>query len=342
MKKVGRNIITIVLAVCMTLLAACGGNGPGTGTVKLISAESAGKGAAAEQLGSMIAEKLAASDAGITAVHHPNGELGGDADLLRQVGDGDISLMICQPAPAVSFIPELAVFDLPMAFAGYSAEQIDAVLNGPSDFHAAMQEAFGRAGYQLLGFMQGATYRLTTAKKPLRTLSDFRHLQIRTMENNNHMQFWSAIGAEPTPLAWAEVYFALQSGTIDAQENAADTCLGANFQEVQDYLCCTDHILYVNVVLMNKPLYDSLDETQRGALESAVSSSVAEMNGKLAEIDAESKASLVAGGMELIEYDPAFFDEIRELDAVLSLYSAIDEQSGGLASVLTDSLENTK
>lgn len=56
------------------------------------------------------------------------------------------------------------------------------------------------------------------------------------MENGNHMAFWTAIGAAPTPLAWAEVFIALQNGTIDAHENAADTVLGANIQEVQKYL----------------------------------------------------------------------------------------------------------
>lgn len=57
------------------------------------------------------------------------------------------------------------------------------------------------------------------------------------------MAFWTAIGAEPTPLAWAEVYFALQSGTITAEENAADTIVGANLNEVQKYLAETNHIL---------------------------------------------------------------------------------------------------
>ena len=70
------------------------------------------------------------------------------------------------------------------------------------------------------------------------------------------MAFWTAIGAEPTPLAWSEVYFALQSGTIDAQENAADTCVGANLNEVQKYLACTNHILYLNQICINKDVYD--------------------------------------------------------------------------------------
>lgn len=82
----------------------------------------------------------------------------------------------------------------------------------------------------------------------LDTLDAFKGLQIRTMENQNHMAFWSALGAAPTPLAWPEVYISLQNGTIVAQENAADTCMTSNFQEVQKYLNFTNHILYLNQI----------------------------------------------------------------------------------------------
>ena len=345
--KTLKKIISVILVLLMSLfsLSACGASNQSNAAavIGLIGADSSGKGAAAEQLGKLIEETLNNDPSnGINVKHYPGGELGGDADLLRQVKDGDISYIICQPAPAVSFIPELAVFDAPMAFSDLSAEEISAVLNGPSDFNDAIKEAAAQAGYQLLGFMQGGTFRLTTAHKPLSALEDFAHLQIRTMENNNHMQFWKAIGAEPTPLAWAEVYFALQSGTIDAQENAADTCLGANFQEVQEYLCCTNHILYVNVVLMNKALYDSLSSEKQVALTAAVSGGIETMSLNLSQIDLDSKEDLIDGGMTLIEYGSDFFDRIRSLDSVKELYTSIDSQTDGLLSVLTESLASAR
>ena len=140
---------------------------------------------------------------------------------------------------------------------------------------------------------------MTTANKELNTLADFKALQIRTMNNSNHMAFWTAIGAEPTPLAWSEVYFALQSGTIDAQENAADTCVGANLNEVQKVLACTNHILYANQMTINKEAYDSLDPAYQAALNQAVTEALAELRPQLSEIDEQNKQTLVDKGMTL-------------------------------------------
>lgn len=163
-------------------------------------------------------------------------------------------------------------------------------------------------------------------------------MQIRTMENTNHMAFWTAIGAEPTPLAWPEVYFALQSGTIDAQENAADTCLGANLNEVQKYLACTNHILYLNQICINKDVYNELDPLYQAALDQAVSEALAEIAPQLTQIDQDSKKALEEGGMTIIEYDDSFYDEVLALDGVKALYESIDTQVNGLGTILQDSL----
>ena len=154
------------------------------------------------------------------------------------------------------------------------------------------------------------------------------------------MAFWTAIGAEPTPLAWSEVYFALQSGTIDAEENAADTVVGANLNEVQSVLACTNHILYANQMSINKEAYDALDPAFQAALNQAVSEAMAELRPQLADIDANNKKTLQDKGMKLIEYDNAFYDEILALDTVQKLYTDIDTQCGGLGTTLQESLES--
>lgn len=329
----------MLCAVLLLSLCACGGDM--TGKTVLIGADSAGRGAAGQLFGELVAAKAAELSGGaLTVDYHPNGDLGGDIDLLRQAQSGDIAIVVSQTAPVVSFIPEMAVFDLPMAFSKYDGDTIDRVLNGDNDFRGALDAAYERAGFHLLGFMQNATYRLTTANRELRTLEDFRALQIRTMENKNHMAFWTAIGAEPTPLAWGEVFQALQTGMLDAQENAADTCVGANFQDVQKYLVCTDHILYVNQILINSAVFDSLTAEERDALERAVSEAIEEMDSRLAGIDADNKSALERGGMTVIEYPEEFFDEILALNGVKALYADINEnQINGLGDVLQRELE---
>ena len=240
-----KKLISAVLAGSMAMsLAACGGSAASSQTpaasgsaaaasadafdalepVELVLADSAAKGAAGQLFDEAFAAKVEEITGGqLTIDLHTNGDLGNDVDILRQMQSGDIDLVGCQIAPMVSFIPELAVFDLPMVFAKYDGDTIDKVLNGEdSAVRQTLNAAYESADLHLLGFLQNATYRLTTSNTDLQTLADFKGLQIRTMENANHMAFWSAIGAQPTPLAWAEVYFALQSGTITAEENASE------------------------------------------------------------------------------------------------------------------------
>ena len=366
-----KKAIALILTLAMSLsLAACSGGGSGSGAasnppaasggsstsgtvssgsasgayadlepVELTLADSAAVGAAGEIFDRLFAEKVEEITGGKMTVYlYLNGELGNDMDLLSQMQAGYIDLVGCQIAPVVSFVPEMAIFDLPMVFAQYDGETIDQVLNGDSQTHAAMSAAYEKVGLELLGIQQYATYRLTTANRELRKLEDFKNLQIRTMENSNHMAFWTAIGAAPTPLAWAEVFISLQNGTIDAQENAADTCASTNFQEVQKYLACTNHILYANQLSMNKEKYDSLDPAYQEAINQAVAEAIEEMKSQMVESDETNKQTLVDGGMTLIEYDDAFFQEILALDTVQALYDKIDADVNGLGTTLQEEL----
>lgn len=358
MKSSVRKMMGLALAGFMALsLTACGGGEKETKSdskasgeyakleaVELIGADSSSKGAAAQLFGELVAKKVSTITGGkLTIDYHPNSELGGDEDTLRQMKNNDIQIVVSQTAPVVSFIPEVAVFDLPMAFAQYKGDAIDKVLNGKdSAFRKKLSEAYDKAGYHYLGILQNATYRLTTANKDLKTLADYKSLKIRTMSNKNHMAFWTAIGAEPTPLAWPEVYFALQSGTVDAEENAADTVVGANLNEVQKYLACTNHILYANQISINKKAYDGLAPAYQKALNQAVTEALAELRPKLAEIDKKNKEALKGKGMTIINYDNAFFAKILELDGVKKLYKDIDGQVNGLAEVLMADLKKAK
>ena len=352
MKKILLFILTFTLCFTFT---SCGQENSadetgstGTGIydslepVNLIGADSTGKGAAGQIFGEYIAERVSEiTDGKLTMDYFPNGELGGDADLIRQMQAGDIDMVVCQTAPMVSFIPEMAVFDLPMAFTKLDGDAIDEVLNGENEFSEAMKNAYENANLHLLGFLQNATYRLTTANTPLNTLDDFAKLQIRTMENSNHMTFWKAIGAEPTPLAWGEVYIALKNGTIDAEENAADTCLGANFQEVQKYLACTNHILYCNQVCINSAKFSELDPLYQDAINQAVKEASEYVRPMLENMDAECKEALASGGMTIIEYDDEFYDQVLGIPEVQKLYEDIDKnQVNGLGTLLMDQLGN--
>jgi tripartite ATP-independent transporter DctP family solute receptor len=294
--------------------------------VVLIGADNAGVGAAAQLYGELITEKVKEITGGkLTIDYYPNSQLGNDQELQGQMLAGDIDFVICQTAQTVSFVPEVAIFDLPMVFAKYDAATIDYALN-KSEFTQKINEAYKAKNMYCLHFLQGGTFRETTSNKKIETIDDFKGLKIRTMENKNHMAFWQAMGAVPTPLPWPEVYISLQQGLVDAQENATDTCVGANLQEVQDYLILTHHILYCNQFLINASKFDSLDPLYQEALQQAIDEAAVEIEAQLTEIDITNRQILVDGGMELVEFDASFIDQV--LEKAKGVYESIGKDIG--------------
>ncbi len=157
------------------------------------------------------------------------------------------------------------------------------------------------------------------------------------MENTNHMDFWKALGAIPTPLPWSEVFISLQQGLVDAQENATDTCASNNLNEVQKYLILTHHILYCNQFIISKASYDKLDPAYQAALQQAVDEAAKEIEAQLVQINADNTKKLTDAGMELVEFEPSFIDEV--LAKAQGVYDSIGAQIGAdLVKLLQDSL----
>ncbi|MEF2561124.1 MAG: TRAP transporter substrate-binding protein [Eggerthellaceae bacterium] len=358
--KISRCIIATVgivaLAFSLVCLAGCssgesssndskGGSGDlaNLDPVTFIGGDSTAKGAAGQLWAEDFAKRCGElSDGKITIQWHPNGELGGDADQIRQVQSNDIQFYVTQPATEVPFVPELAVFDSPMAFADYDSDQIESVLNGDNEFTQQLQVAFENAGFHNIAWLQDGTYRETSSNKNLATLEDFKGFQIRTMENNNHMALWKALGAEPTPLAFAEVYFALQNGTVDGQENATDTTAGNGFHEVQDYLCMTHHILYANNLFVNKETWESLDPAYQEIIQKAAAQATENIRGQLGDINEQNIKTMTDAGITVVEYDADFYEQIRNLDGIKALNEEISKQTNGLSETMLKELEATK
>ena len=115
--------------------------------VVLVGGDSAGKGSVGQKFGELVARKVEEKSGGRLKIdYHPNAELGGDEDLLRQLRANDIQLVVGQMAPVTAFVPEGAVFDLPMVFAPYDGKTIDRVLNGPGPFRQKLAAAYEKAG----------------------------------------------------------------------------------------------------------------------------------------------------------------------------------------------------
>jgi len=188
---------------------------------------------------------------------HPSFELGSLTESVEMIKAGEVALSgVCLGS---YYTPELAFCDLPNAI-----PSIDAAykLYAESNFRKTVNEIMRNNEIELLSF--GAAYfREMTSNVPVYKLEDIEGINIRTLENPLHMSYWKVLGANPSPLAWAEVYIALQQGLVDAQENPYDSINAAKLYEVQDYVINTHHILYTSPIMVNKVFFDSLSTEEQ-------------------------------------------------------------------------------
>ncbi|MGB9812120.1 MAG: TRAP transporter substrate-binding protein [Thermovenabulum sp.] len=234
-------------------------------------------------------------------------QLGGDRETLESCQAGNIAMVSLTTAPAVNFVPKLAIFDIPMLFDNLDVAK--KVLSG--EFRQKLAQEYEKAGFKLL-LMVPISYREMTANKAINNINDFKGIKIRTMENKYHMEFWKALGANPTPLNFNELYIALQQGTVDAQENPYDVIMASKFYEVQKYINHTHHIAFIHTVVMNKNLYDSMPDDYKKIIDDSMNE-VSEYLFNQAKVQNDQMLSVLKEkGMQVIELSQDVKDKMKE------------------------------
>lgn len=267
---------------------------------------------------------------------YPNAQLGGDRELIESTQAGSLSMATLTTAPMVSFIPELAVFDMPVALSDLDVAR--KVLNGP--FRELIAAKYEAAGFKLL-MMVPDSFREMSSNVPVNKYEDFTGIDIRTMENKYHMAFWQNLGANPSPLAFSELYIALQQGLVDAQENPYATLVASKLYEQQKYIINTNHIMFISTTVMNKDLYDSLSDDQKAVL----NESFAEVEEfAFAEGKRQADASLQFikdAGIEVIDLAPEEYAKMQK--AAEPVYDMIRQDIGTeLVDALLKALDEAK
>lgn len=197
-------------------------------------------------------------------VYHSS-TLGSDTELFESVQCGDIPFVVQNTAPEVSYLPRLALFDLPCVFS--NLDQLHAVLDN-EELLTKINKIYEKGGFRLLA-MADQSFRVMTSNREITALEDFKGIKIRTMENSNHMTYWSSIGANPTPMAFSELYVALEQNTVDAQENPYEVICSNKFYEVQDYVIETNHLPHLLALVTNDEFYNNLPKDQQAIIDQA-------------------------------------------------------------------------
>jgi tripartite ATP-independent transporter DctP family solute receptor len=229
----------------------------------------------------------------------PNRQLGDDKEILEGLQFGTIDLGIITNAVVANLEPTYQLVDLPFLFG--SAEQAHEVLDGPIGQELAAN--LRKNGVISLGAAEGGFRNMINNVRPVRTPADVEGVKYRTMQNPVFIEMFSSLGGSPVPMAWGEVFTAMQQGTVDGLEIPASVVAANNYPEVTKYLSFTRHTYSAIHLLMSERSFDRLPEDMQQAVVDAGKAAVAAQRVAIAEKEREVVAALAAAGMEINEID---------------------------------------
>lgn len=249
------------------------------------------------------------SGGAFTGEQAPAGQLGGERDMIEGLQIGSLDVVITSTGPLGNFVPEVYALDLPFLFRDY--DHARAVLDG--EIGQELLAKIDENNLVGLGWSENGFRHVTNSQRPVRTPADLEGLKLRTMENRVHMEAFSEMGAAPTPMAFPELFAALQQGVVDGQENPITVITASKFWEVQGHASLTGHVYSPVAILASPILMDGLTEEQRGWFYEAAKASAAATRAEVNRLEEEGVALLRENGMEVItDIDKAPFAALAE------------------------------
>jgi TRAP-type transport system periplasmic protein len=238
----------------------------------------------------------------------PGGALGGDAQNISALQGGTLEMVVMNSGILAPQVKEFAIFDFPFMFA--NAQEADAVVDGP--FGKMMLDKLDAKNIHGLAFWELGFRNITNSRRPLNKVEDIAGLKLRVIPNAINVDWVSALGANPTPLAFPEVYAALDQKAIDGQENPVTVINANKFYEVQKYLAITNHQYNPQTVIISKKLWDSLSGDEKKIISDAAAEAAGFQRKASREQAGQALDSLKKNGMQVSEFSPAEVAKFRE------------------------------
>ena len=351
-----RKLMVLAAAGAMMMgLAACGGSKPAETTAA--PAPAATEAAAAEteaaapaadakviKLGTTVneqdsfqvaaekfAELVAEGTNGAYAIEiHPNGELGGERDMLESMQIGTLDMGIITSGPFVNFCPEMGVLDMPYLFG--SKEEAYAVFDG--EVGQSLLAELENSGLKGLAYAERGFRNLTNNVRPIETAADLEGLKIRIMENEVYTAAFNALKVNATPMAWADALTALQQGTVDGEENPINVINSYKLWESQKYCTLDGHSYSTAIITMSNDLFNTLDADTQKVFKDAAQAAAEYERQWVADQEAGQLQAMKDNGMEVIEnpdltsfkeavkpvYDqyPQYAEVVEKINAVIA------------------------
>ncbi|PKM49968.1 MAG: C4-dicarboxylate ABC transporter substrate-binding protein [Firmicutes bacterium HGW-Firmicutes-7] len=317
--------VLLVAAISVSMLVGCGnseksnpegGNSEGTVDPQITlkfgysTSQEDPRGLAAAQFKAEVEEKTKGS---VTVELYPSGQLGGDAALIEAIAldSGTVDITVTDASNFATYEPKMGISALPFQFSNFE----DAWAFMDSDIQAEAETLLIDNNMRVLAHYDNGFRCVTTSKVAVETPEDMANMLIRTPENPVIMATMTALGANPQPLAFSELYMALQQGTYDAQENPIPVIYNNNLFEVQKYLSITNHIYSGMCFTISESIFNKMSSSQQEIVTAAAISSQDFNRTTNKQQTEELLAKLEEAGMTIIEPDLAPFVEATTIVA---------------------------
>lgn len=274
------------------------------------------------------AELVAAKSGGKMKVNvFPGGTLGGDAANVSALQGGTIEFVQLNSGILASQVKAFEVYDFPFIFA--NAKEADAVVDGP--FGQKLHAMLADKGIVGLAYVELGFRNITNSKKAINTVEDIAGLKLRVIPNAINVDWVKALGANPTPMAFPEVYAGLEQKAIDGQENPLSVILANKFYEVQKSLAVTNHQYNPQSIIFSKKVWDTLPEADRKLLKDAAVEASAYQRKVNRDKSADDLQELKKAGMQVTEFSPAEQAKLRD-----KLKPVVDKHGAAIAATVAE------
>ena len=248
--------------------------------------------------------------------------LGSDVQMQQALMGGAQEMMVGSTATLVGITKEMALWDTPFLIT--NAKEADILLDGPigEKIKGKLQDK-GLVG---LVYWENGFRNLTNSKRPVNKMEDLEGVKLRVMQNSVYLDSFKMLGANAVPMAFSELFSALETHTVDGQENPYNTILSSKFYEVQKYLTVTNHVYSPWIVLVSKKWWDQLSKDEQKVLMDAARTSRDYERKDTREEAARAMADLKAKGMQVNEL--AVGEASRMRNKLTKVYAQIGASVG--------------
>ena len=292
MKRMGRT--TLVMAGALTLALASVAHAQTVMRNSISVAQNSHQGVGIDVFAQEVEKR---TNGRIIIKNFYSGSLGGERESIESVQLGTQELAASSTGPVPNFVPAVKILDIPFLFRDKAHAR--AVLDGP--IGDALLKEFDSKGFKALAWSENGVRHMTNNKRSVNGPDDLKGLKMRTMENPVHVAAYKGFGIVTTPMAFPEVFTALQQGVVDGQENPLSVIMAAKFEQVQKYMTLTGHVYSPAIYLMNKAAFDKLSAADKQVFIDAAKIASQAQRARVDQDDANGVAYLRSKGMTVVE-----------------------------------------